>query len=517
MKAYLQNNAVINLSQSDFLASGGEGSVYKKANQAFKIYQDSSKMIPLGKLNELAILAKPTIISPKEALFDEHKKPIGYVMPLAPRSNPLCRLFTKAFKDANNVSNDKILDLVLKFRNDVKYIHEKGILIVDCNELNFLVDDQFENIYFIDVDSYQTAHYRATALMDSIKDWQANGVWTDGSDWFSWGVLAFQMITGIHPYKGKHPSMSSLQNRMQKSISVFNKDVKVPKIVPDFKIIPDALRVWFKAVFDDQKRECPPDWVNGTYVIVSPSNVVISSAVLNITEVDCFKEDIIMMLDYCERVFVTKKSGYKNSKIPCDIPIVKNGYFYKGKHYELNGQSLVLRQEIGHNKIITDKIVANVMPNSSIAYDGVVIQNMLGTYYATFCPAASESYSVKISEIDSKSKIVDAKFDSSVLMVMTVKDGKYNKYTLRFYENFNTYSCWTDLDVDYYSLNFAVLDTGVCAEINENEELVLFASKPIGGKKTIKDSQLSHGMKLFADKNNLMFYQGDKIFSMKMK
>jgi hypothetical protein len=353
--------------------------------------------------------------------------------------------------------------------------------------------------------------------MDSIKDWHANGVWTDGSDWFSWGILAFQMITGIHPYKGKHPSVSSLQDRMQKSVSVFNKDVKVPKMVPDFKIIPDALSAWFKAVFDDRKRECPPDWVNGTYVIVAPSNVVISSDVLNITEVDCLVDNIIRMFDCGEHVFITKKSGYKSSKIPCDIPVVKNGYYYNGNHYELNGQSLVLRQEIGQNKIVTDHIVANIMPNSSVSYDGVVIQNMLGTYYATFCPTSKASYSVKISEIDSKSKVVDAKFDSGVLMILTSKNGKYNKYTIRFAENFSTYVCWTDLDVDFYSLNFAVLDTGVCAEINEEEDLVLFASKPIGNKKVIKDAQLSHGMKLFSDKNNLMFYHGNKIFSMKMK
>jgi hypothetical protein len=178
---------------------------------------------------------------------------------------------------------------------------------------------------------------------------------------------------------------------------------------------------------------------------------------------------------------------------------------------------LVLRQEIGKNKIATDQIVANIMPNSSIAYDGVVIQNMLGTYYATFCPSPKSSYSVKISEIDNKSKVVDAKFDYGVLMILASKNSKYNKYTIRFAENFNTYVCWTDSDIDYYSLNFAVLDTGVCAEINEEEDLVLFAAKPVGNKKVVKDPQLSHDMKLFADKNNLMFYQANKIFNMKMK
>jgi hypothetical protein len=102
-------------------------------------------------------------------------------------------------------------------------------------------------------------------------------------------------------------------------------------------------------------------------------------------------------------------------------------------------------------------------------------------------------------------------------MVLANVSGRYDKFVIRFEEGFGKYACWTTMGVDYYSLNFAVLDTGVCAEIDENENMVLFAAKPIGDKKVISDKDIGHDMRLFADKNTLMFCKGNKIFSIKMK
>ena len=42
------------LTDKHFIASGGEGSVFKKNGKAFKIYNDISKMIPVGKIQELS-------------------------------------------------------------------------------------------------------------------------------------------------------------------------------------------------------------------------------------------------------------------------------------------------------------------------------------------------------------------------------------------------------------------------------------------------------------------------------
>src|SRR5207248_7337064 len=109
----------------------------------------------------------------------------------------------------------------------VRHVHERGILIVDLNEMNFLLDASVEEILFIDVDSYQTPGFPATALMESIRDRHA-ARFSQATDWFSFGIVSFQMFTGIHPYRGKHPTLTGLDARMERNVSVLNPEVAVP-------------------------------------------------------------------------------------------------------------------------------------------------------------------------------------------------------------------------------------------------------------------------------------------------
>ncbi len=51
----------------------------------------------------------------------------------------LCQMFTKAFKDKNGVTPKQVFELVQQMRKTTTRIHDAGVLIVDCNEMNFLV------------------------------------------------------------------------------------------------------------------------------------------------------------------------------------------------------------------------------------------------------------------------------------------------------------------------------------------------------------------------------------------
>ena len=62
----------------------------------------------------------------------------------------LCQLFTKTFHQRNNLAHDKLLDVGKKLREIVEFIHQKDILIVDLNELNFLVTQKFDEVVAID-------------------------------------------------------------------------------------------------------------------------------------------------------------------------------------------------------------------------------------------------------------------------------------------------------------------------------------------------------------------------------
>lgn len=46
----------IKIDDKDFITFGGEGEIFGKGNTAYKIYFDSSKMLPMQKYNELSNL-----------------------------------------------------------------------------------------------------------------------------------------------------------------------------------------------------------------------------------------------------------------------------------------------------------------------------------------------------------------------------------------------------------------------------------------------------------------------------
>src|SRR5262249_8003677 len=149
----------------------------------------------------------------------------------------LCQLFTRAFRERQGVTPDQVIALVQQFQRRVQYVHTQGMLIVDVNEMNFLLDRDLREILFIDVDSYQTPGFPATALMESVRD-RHSSRFSQNTDWFSWGIVTFQMFVGIHPYKGKHKTLTDLDARMRANVSVFQSEVAIPKVCYPFAAIP---------------------------------------------------------------------------------------------------------------------------------------------------------------------------------------------------------------------------------------------------------------------------------------
>ena len=256
MDVYRQGRKV-RLTQAEFKAQGGEGAVYVSGDTAYKVYADPAKMIPVAKINELSRLDLPSIVRPQDVLLDAGRTPIGYTMQSVPKSVVLCSVFPPAFRQRMGLTQDKMLHLVKTLQEGIAYVHAQGILIVDLNEMNFLIDPAFKQVYFIDVDSYQTPHFPATALMDSVRDRHAAG-WNAGTDWFSFAVVAFQMLMGIHPYKGKHPTVKTLDERMEQNLSVFHPDVSMPSVCPPLSVIPAAYQNWLRAVLEGGERTAPP-------------------------------------------------------------------------------------------------------------------------------------------------------------------------------------------------------------------------------------------------------------------
>ncbi len=557
MKFFIKGkNKPIELTNADFLAQGGEGKIYVKHDTVYKICEPG-KMIPEGKFTELSVLSDPHIIKPEHILVDSKNIDVGYSMKYLKDTYTLCQLFTKAFRLRNNIKPEAILDLVKQMQGTINHIHSHKILVVDMNEFNFLVDDKFKDVYCIDVNSYQTPHYPAMAIMDSIRD-RHNSKFTEGTDWFSFGIITFQLFIGIHPYRGKHPTYTDLDSRMMNNISVFNKEVGYPAAAcQPFTVIPDAYLQWYKAIFDQGKRVPPPsDLTNVVHIAIVPTVKVVGGKSLSIDKLQEFPHPIIGYYYSSGReVFVTSKNvfvdkrdypnphgkisvGFTKTNIPIaawldngavklkdvisdqDIPFVGSGskiMDFNGRIYVQNGMNIIEIQftEMKNKILASSHIVANVLEQSTKFFSGVIVQNLFDAYYVSIFPESKRCQQVALRELDGL-RVIDAKYEGKILMVVAVdKKGHYNRFTFAFKDDFKTYEVSEKKNVTYTGLNFTVLDNGLCVHIDEDENIEIF--NKLSNAKVVTDDVISNDMLLYHRGATVLFTKENALYSVGMK
>lgn len=255
-----------------FLAKGGEANVYRNGNKVFKLYYEPGqetkpKYIPDDKLDKLKLLSffnSPYIVSPKGFVFNKSgdKKPIGFWMHFA-EGEPLARLFTTSGRNRLKLTDRDTCVLVERMRETVELAHGYRCIIVDHNDLNWVVNTTGKygpEPRIMDVDSWMTRQWGPKAVSPLYEDYSANRHFDQGSDWFTWGVATFQLFTGIHPYKGDLPGykLNDTISRMKDNKSVFSKKVVLSQAVRSFKSIPPELLKWYKEVFQEGRRDAPP-------------------------------------------------------------------------------------------------------------------------------------------------------------------------------------------------------------------------------------------------------------------
>jgi len=558
MNVTLKGKSNYSLSKGDFVASGGEGSVYRKGKIAFKIYTDPQRMIPLQKIQELSSLTLPNIIRPQDVLFDNKNHPVGYTMPYLTDTYALCQIFTKAFRDRFNVKPATITKLVNELRLLVSHVHSKDILIVDLNEMNFLVDDSFDAIYGIDCDSYQTKSYKATAIMESIRD-RHTSTFCKETDWFSFAIISFQMFIGIHPYKGKHAKLKTMDERMLANISVLHKDVGIPAVCYPLTNIPKSYLDWYKAVFEDGKRRPPPDEIQA--VIIIPKAIKIAGS--NNFVIQKLRElaDNVVRFDPVAGMTMTAVALYSDVREEYKLPVghkmpvlgtTPNGQViaahvhagklqlhnvsmgvpvalmaelsadgvmsYDGNIYVKNGDSIFLLVFIAAGGVIKGAThrICGVLENATKLFDGVVIQYLLGACYA-YMFKEKACYQVHVKELDSV-RVIDAKFDNKVLMVIGFLAGTYDKYIIRFADDYQSYDLRVEKDIGPSGLNFVVLPKGICAHLNGKDEMELFSNaKGSASIKVIDDPAIDGNIKLFREGNQVVFSRAETIYSIELK
>lgn len=562
MKVYVQGKKPVNLDPSDY-KQGGEAKVWIDKKIVYKIYHDSKHMIPLEKIQELQAIEVDNVVVPKDLILNSRKKPIGFTMDKA-IGDPLIKLHTTGFRNTKGIINDHIVALIEMIKKVILEVHELNCLLVDINDLNIIVEPSWTVGNFIDINSWQTPSFPATAINPNVRDWSSK-TFTTLTDWYSFAIITCYLFVGIHPFRGSHKkyNRSDVEGRMRDHVSIFNSDVRLPKSVRDFSLIPDYYRKWYIELFENGKRNEPP-LLPGTVTIVSVMVKLIKSTdSFKIKFLQRFDSDIIFYKEVFGREIIrTKKSIYINKDnyqvnpgvdiiitemdvIPVlvkiedntlklrslsnnkdviypvlnasDIMIVNNALFI------INDGDII---ELGFTDMRNKVIVSvdstwSIMSNTHEVFDGVIYQLIMGRSYVVIpVPKMGEKtmyIEKEIQELDGY-KIINAKHESGVLMVTGFKRTTYDLFIIRFNSDYTQFHCRKIEDVDLEDLNFISLANGMCVSIFADNTLEIFRRDPMRPKvNKIEDSAVDSTMKLCKKGVEVRFFKENKLYSIQMK
>lgn len=554
-----ENNKVITLTDKHYKAAGGQGTIFCLQDKAYKIYHDPAKTIPEAKIIELSNLKEPSILAPIEPIYDYvSNKPLGFSMPYIEGVEFLCQIFTKTFRDNKGISPTDIVTLVTQMQKTLQYIHSRNVIVVDYNEMNFLLDKTIKTVYHIDVDSWQTRNFPAVAIMDSVRDRKGpKGAFTELTDWFSWAIVTFQMYMGIHPYKGRHPDFkpSEWLKRMDQGVSVFDQKATLPPTCQDFSVIPKRHLEWYKAVFQKNERSIPPP-ADGITMGAVVAKTIISKGNFIIKELIDLPEAIRNVFNFNgKQCFLTRKGIYNRNKdlififkkltksavcAMCNVfgedPLVV--YFqnkmvefldlagnvissieaedimgYNGAIYSISNGQLVENTFERLGKIIHRVKVVCDLSNSYKVFRGVVFQDDFMKCRVVIPFSLGMCINMPVKELNGH-RIVDARYNMGICMIMSENQGKYYKSTLCFNSNHSEYQILNEEVIDYHMVNFIVLPNKLCLAVGD-EKLSLF--KDLTGTKEISDPPFDVSMRLYNDNMQVLFVDDKKLYSITMK
>lgn len=567
----------VKLPESSFIFQGGQGSIYGVGKRVFKVYTDTKANYDWveRKVQALAPLGKnPLIVAPTGILRNPAGKIIGYHMPLQ-KGDSLVSLYPNSAWQKLGLTEKDAADISLRLREIVAFAHSNKALLIDGNEMNYLVENKLPHA--IDVDSWQIGEFKATAIMASIRDYHAKE-FTELTDWFAWGIVTFQLFTGLHPYRGKHPSFKpgQMQERMERNLSLFDKDVSTPPFMRPLDTIPKNLLAWYRDVFQEGKRTPPPDEKSYKEAPAIPTpaattlrTVQTSSGSITYTKVCEAPSDIVTLLtgrvlvltDGVYRLIGDKpKLAYK-FKVPGHHSVVvtkegnlvilepmlpaalnfwvvvvpPNGQVYNSscplsiREHFVSGNRVFGVQEGGSGLLELEILV---LPNfsaivgvkstwgamvNSLKYDdltGFGVYFVVGGTAVLVAPQETGLISFVVPQLNQKRIVTIWGHGTFFTCVTLERDGTYQKHEF-FFDAGGVTKYWQS-PTDSSQLNVAVTSKGAVATIPTDGELVLFTADSTNVRK-VSDSKLSLGSPLVFVDGKMSMIEGRYLWDISLK
>lgn len=569
----LEGRGMLTLKPADHVATGGEGSIYRAGGTVIKLYTDTDKMVRDGMADKIRLLAKithPYVVGPQGLVLDGHGVPIGFFMPWA-EGEPLSRIFTNDFRQRSGFGDPEAITLVDRMRDTVKVAHDHSATMVDANELNWiaqLAGKSGPEPRILDVDSWVIGKRPPqVAIMPSIRDWRCKALYSREADWFAWGIVTFQVFTGIHPYKGMIDGYkpAELERRMKDEVSVFTPGIRLNRAVRDFNSIPSALRNWYEATFQKGERTAPPSPYDKA-ISAAPAarvvrTIVTATGSLSYNKLRSVANDPALRVFPCGVVLhksgdlfdlASSRSIGRATAVECEIIRIENGWLkadidanaqrvfsfinatshveealsfnQRGHGLLRNGNRLFLVTDqglselqlmrIGDRPILAISQTWGVMINSTRWYDGVGIQNLFGSTILVIPFGDKSVGQIQVKELD-QLRPVSAKTGNRYVAIIAVdKQGQYQRVELIFGKDYKTYQAMTE-PFQSPDLNLAALPKGVTARIVNDGELEIFVPTS-GALRTIADKAIATDMILGNWENTVVYIQNGDIWSVRV-
>lgn len=566
----LDGKGPVTLRDSNYVAAGGEGTIYKISDLVVKLYLKPEEMRQRGMIDKIKLLSTlkhPYVSSPIGLVTSPKGDPIGHYLKYVD-GHPLARVFTNDFWLHEGFTNKHAGTLVHRMRDVYSFAHQNKAVLVDANELNWfaLFSGSDPEPRIIDVDSWAIGKWPAVAIMPSIRDWKSK-TFDEKSDWFAWGVVTFQVYTGLHPYKGTLDGYNRADfiGRMKANASVFSKGVKLNSAVRDFGNIPGPLRDWYEATFQNGERTKPPSpfdtGVSAPRAAITMRRVTTAGGgTLVFEKLLGFANDSTLKVFHCGVAHLSsgklidlktkRQIGNIQSK-GAEVVKTENGWLigeinnsevtfgyvdesslkFEKLSLKLNGRKIVAYEnrifvvtENGLTEVnlhMFGKPIASVgqtwgvMVNSTKWFYGVGAMDAMGAKYVVTPFGEKAVVQERVRELDDL-KIVNAKSGNRFVSLIGLdKGGVYHKIEITFDKEYKTKKVWIG-DTDGPELNLAILPKGVCATIVQDGELSIFV--PTSDKVTrVKDNQIATDMLLANWGDKVVYILDGAVWSLSMK
>lgn len=551
----------VKLGPAQFVAGGGEGNVYAIGDRGFKLAHDPARACPPAKIAELGRIGDPHVLAPRGALHQRRRLArthVGHELPFVADTFTACELVPLAFRRRHGLAPTVVPTLVAALRERVAAVHAAGCLVVDLNEANVLVSHDFTAAWLIDADSFQTPSFPATAIVPAVRDpTRPLGDFDVTTDWFSFAVVAFSLLVGIHPYRGKHPRVLGLAERMRAGISVFDPAVRVPRACLPVSSIPEPWRGWLCAVLQHGERTAAPVAGGGALLLHAHGAPRALAASLRMLEVARVPTDVRglaqahgrLVIHAGDRVYVDGEERGRSTEavsigfsprgrpvaawieagrlrlhdldagvpLPCQAA-ARAVTSVRGTLYALGGDQVMRVEllEVGDRLLAGMRPTVRVASQSSRLWRGCVVQQLLGATTVSLLTQHGAAEQRRVPELDGLT-LVDVVHERGALVAVAAVGDGYQRLVLRFGPH-GGHELRRDVDLPAHAAQLVVLDTGVCVSLDADDRLELLPRDPAGGgPRTLEDPAVGGDWLLHAGDGCLLVAVGSIVYEVTMR